>query len=65
MRNYQLLTEDNTMPLYTSSKGEQIDTSTTNEKYIERALTKARETGNENNMQALEEELIIRAGNNE
>lgn len=53
------------MPLYISSKGEQIDTSTMNEKYIERAIIKARETGNENNMQALEEELIIRAGNNE
>ncbi len=49
------------MPIYISSKGEQKDTSTMAFPYLNSALRKAQEAGNLQNIQALEEELALRA----
>ena len=51
------------MPIYISSKGEQIETSTMNEKYLERALAKAQVENNQANVDALETEIASRASN--
>lgn len=51
------------MGTYTSSKGIQIDTATMAQPYLERALNKAREKGDEANVKALEEELVVRETN--
>jgi len=48
------------MPTYTSSSGEQKDTSTMPTSYIERALAKAKREGNTSNVEALQEELDSR-----
>lgn len=45
------------MSTYTRSTGEQIDTAEMATTYIERALLKAQSEGNQENIDALEEEL--------
>lgn len=52
------------MSNYIKSDGTIIDTATMNDKYIERALSKAIAEGNENNKLALEEEILVRSANN-
>lgn len=52
--------ELNNMPLYTKSNGEQIDTGTMADPYIERALAKAERDGNAENVAALEAEIAAR-----
>lgn len=51
------------MPIYTSSKGEEKDTSNMPIEYIMRALAKARAENNQNNIDALEYEINLRNGN--
>ena len=48
------------MPTYKSSSGEETDTSTMAQSYLERALEKAKREGNEANVEALQEELDSR-----
>jgi len=48
------------MATYTSSKGEQRDTKDMPTAYVNSALNKARENGNQDNIEALESELSTR-----
>lgn len=48
------------MGIYTSSKGEEKDTSTMPYSYLQNALNKARQEENQANIDALEEEMRIR-----
>lgn len=50
------------MPQYIKSNGTPIDTGSMADKYLAQALAKARREGNEENIKALEEELVIRQG---
>lgn len=52
------------MPTYTSSKGEAKDTATMAYSYLQNALKKAQEEGNQENISALEEEIAIRDAEN-
>ncbi len=48
------------MPIYISSKGEQKDTATMAYPYLQSALKKAEREGNKQNVDALQEELLLR-----
>lgn len=48
------------MPTYTSSKGESKDTSTMVIEYIQRALAVSKKENNQDNIDALEEEISKR-----
>lgn len=48
------------MPIYTSSKGEQTDTSTMATPHLERALAKAKRENNQTNIEACTVELALR-----
>lgn len=50
------------MPIYVNSKGEDIDTSTLEDRHLERALAKAQREDNQPNITALEQELQLRTG---
>ena len=50
------------MGIYIKSTGEQLSTEEMNDVYIQRALLRARREGNQENIKALEEELVIRSG---
>ncbi len=50
------------MPQYTKSSGEVIDTETMPQPYLERALNKAQEEGNQDNITALQQEMDTRNG---
>lgn len=49
--------------IYTDSKGNQKDTGTMPIEYIQRALAKAKSENNQENINALEEELKLRSNN--
>jgi hypothetical protein len=51
------------MGIYTNSKGQQIDTSTLAQPHLERALAKAQRENNQENVEALQEELNNRQEN--
>lgn len=48
------------MPIYTSSKGEQKETADMPYSYLQNALKKATEEGNQDNIDALNEEIMSR-----
>jgi hypothetical protein len=48
------------MPTYINSKNEEVDTSTLAQPHLERALAKAQREGNDENIQALQQELTNR-----
>lgn len=50
------------MPTYTNSKGEDIDTSSLEDRHLERALAKAQREDNQPNIDALTQELQLRTG---
>ncbi len=52
------------MPTYTNSQGQQVDTTTMATPHLERALAKAQQNNDTENISALQEEMATRESDN-